>query len=149
VNKIRVIAIGVITNPDRSSLLVFEGVDRVTGQRYCRPLGGGVEFGELGRATLKREMREELSAEITNECYLGTLENLFSVNGERGHEIVLIYRADLLDAALYSQKYMEAVEDDGSRHPVIWATLKDIRAGQIRLVPGGLLEFLDEHHVFA
>ena len=118
-NRIRVIAIGVIMNPDRPGLLVFEGIDSVTGRRYCRPLGGGVEFGELGCDTLRREMHEELGVEITGVRYLGTLENLFSVNGKSGHEIVLVYQAELRDAALYAQEHFEGVEDDGSRHPYI------------------------------
>ena len=146
-SKIRVIAIGIILNPIRSGLLAFEGIDSETGQQYCRPLGGGVEFGELGRETLTREMREELGVEITGERYLGTLENLFSVNGKMGHEIVLVYEARLADDALYAQEHLEAVEDDGSRHPVFWAAPADLRSGHPRLVPEGLLEFLDERHV--
>ncbi len=148
-SRIRVIAIGILTNPRRPGLLVFEGLDSATGQRYCRPLGGGVEFGETGRAALTREMREELGVEITDARYLGMLENIFSVNGARGHEIVLVYATGLQDAALYAQEHFEGVEDDGSRHPVYWAAPDDIRAGRIRLVPDELLALLDAHHVFA
>lgn len=42
-----------------------------------RPPGGTIEFGERGAATVVRELREELGADVVEPRYLGTLENIF------------------------------------------------------------------------
>jgi len=62
---------------------------------YYRPLGG-IEFGETSRDAIIREIREELSAEIEDVRWLGTLENIFTLDGEPGHEIVMVCHADFI-----------------------------------------------------
>jgi len=138
---IRVITLAIIRRED--SLLVFEGIDHARRRKFYRPLGGGVEFGERGSEALAREIREELGAEIATVRYLGALENLFSLDGRRGHEIVLLFEATFADGGLYDMDEMEAMEDDGSRHRVMWVALEECRAGRIRLVPEDLLAFLE------
>ncbi|HUP26872.1 MAG TPA: NUDIX domain-containing protein, partial [Chloroflexia bacterium] len=91
VPKIRVIAIGIFMQDNR--ILVMEGYDPLKKQLFYRPLGGGIEFGERAQDALRREMLEEAEAEITGLGYMGTVENIFTYNGDMGHEIVLVYRA--------------------------------------------------------
>jgi 8-oxo-dGTP pyrophosphatase MutT (NUDIX family) len=146
-NGIRVVALAIILSGDR--LLVFEGTDRATRRKFYRPLGGGVEFGERGVEALVREIREELGADLGIVRYLGTLENLFRVDGRQGHEIVLLYETTFADAGLYEQEEMEAMEDDGSRHRVTWLALDDCRTGRAWLVPEGLLAFLEAQDAVA
>ena len=145
--EIRVVTLAIIRRG--KSLLVFEGIDHATHRKFYRPLGGGVEFGERGHQALVREIREELGADLNNVRYMGALENLFSVDGRPGHEIVLLHEAQFVDPGLYEMEEMEAMEDDGSRHRVTWLSLEACRARRSWLVPEGLLPFLDAQDAVA
>jgi 8-oxo-dGTP pyrophosphatase MutT (NUDIX family) len=137
---IRPIAICVIRRDDL--LLVFEGHDPVKPETFYRPLGGGIDFGEPGRDAVAREMREELGAEISNVRYLGTLENIFTFEGQPKHEIVLVYQADLVDESFYAPEQRVAHEDDGTPFQVMWKRLADFDRGRLILYPDGLLSLL-------
>jgi len=139
-NYIRVIALAVVQHEGR--LLVFRAFDPVKGSFFYRPLGGGVEYGERGRETVVRELREELGAELRDVRYLGTLENIFTYNGRPHHEIVMLYAAQLVDASLYERTDLESTEADGTRFQCLWAPLADCASGALRLVPESLLDFL-------
>jgi len=76
---IRAIAIGIFRRGDR--ILVGHGHDAVKGERYCRPPGGAIEFGERAAHALRREMLEEVRAEIDEPRLLGVLENTFMLEG--------------------------------------------------------------------
>ncbi len=140
--RIRPIALGIIRRTDQ--ILVFESREPDSGgQIYYRPLGGTIEFGELGDQALIREMREELGAEIENVRYLGLCENLFHApDGRAAHEIVLLYEADLADKTLYEKEEMLSVEDSGETFRVLWKPLATFRRGEAPLYPNGLLELL-------
>ena len=92
---VRPIALCVIRR--HGNLLVFEGYDTVKKDHFYRPLGGTIEFGERSSVTAAREMVEELNTEIRNVRWLGVLENIFTVHGQPGHEIVMLYEADFVD----------------------------------------------------
>jgi ADP-ribose pyrophosphatase YjhB (NUDIX family) len=140
--QIRPLAICVFRNGDR--ILVGEGYDPVKQETFYRPLGGGIEFGEHTEETIQREVREEIDAEVASLRYLFTLENIFTFNGELGHEIVLVYNGRLVDAALYAQETIEGQEFDGFRQSLlkaVWMQIKEFGPGA-PLYPDGLLEFL-------
>jgi 8-oxo-dGTP pyrophosphatase MutT (NUDIX family) len=82
---------------DGDRLLVYEGYDSVKDERFYRPLGGGIEFGELGAEAVAREVREELGATVSDVRFLGVLESVFTYAGEPGHELVLMYEVALAD----------------------------------------------------
>ena len=84
-NRIRPLAICVFRRHDR--ILVAEGYDPVKKQSFYRPLGGGIEFGEYSQQTIRRELLEEIGAEVCKLKYLGTLENVYVFNGTPGHEM--------------------------------------------------------------
>lgn len=137
--RIRPLALAVIRDGGR--LLVFEGRDPIKPETFYRPLGGGIEFGERGADAVARELREEIGAEIANVRYLGTLENLFHHMGEGGHEICLMYEADLVDRSLYGRGAIEGI-DPGEPLLALWKPLTDFGPGKAPLYPDGLLEFL-------
>ena len=88
-------------------------------------------------------MREEIGAEVENVRYLGLSENLFRFpDGERAHEIVLIYEADLTDKALYEKDEMLVVEDTGATFKAFWKPLAFFQRGEAPLYPDGLMELL-------
>src|SRR3972149_1013216 len=120
--KIRAIALCVFLHEGK--LLVGEGYDEVKLQSFGRPLGGTIEFGESSNKTIVREIREELGAEITHLRFLGILENIFTYNGETGHEIVLMYRGDFIDQGYYQRSPIDGIENG---HPIraIWIPLGD------------------------
>jgi ADP-ribose pyrophosphatase YjhB (NUDIX family) len=138
--QIRAKALGVIQHEGR--LLVFEGYDSVKDETYYRPLGGGIEFGETGAQAMARELREEIGAEVTGVRYLGLSENIFTCNGEAGHEIVLLYAAELIDKSLYEQDEFEVVEPSGTTFRALWKPLADFADGHTPLYPDGLFALL-------
>jgi 8-oxo-dGTP pyrophosphatase MutT (NUDIX family) len=137
--KIRPIAICVFQNQEK--ILVFEGYDSVKEEIFYRPLGGSIEFGEYSRETARREIGEEIGAEVSELTYLGTIENIFTYNGEAGHEIVFVYRGEFKDRSLYNSSQITGTED-GDPIKVMWKSLNDFRNGQLPLYPTGLLELL-------
>lgn len=99
--RIRVLALALVMRGEE--LLVFRGNDPATGKVFHRPLGGGVEFGETEAEALRREMLEELGAEIADVRLRGVLENLFTWDARPWHEIVMLFDATLRDPALYAR----------------------------------------------
>ena len=77
---IRTIAICVFRNGDR--ILVAEGVDSIKQEHFYRPLGGMIEFGERSDESIRRELMEEINAEVSDLRYLGLLENIFVYEAE-------------------------------------------------------------------
>jgi 8-oxo-dGTP pyrophosphatase MutT (NUDIX family) len=138
--KIRPLAICVFRKQDR--IFVAEGYDSVKQETFYRPLGGKIEFGELGRETVKREIREEIDEKVRKLRYLGTLENVFTYNGERGHEIIRVYDGKFSEKSVYKRQVVEGHEGD-LIFQVMWKELAYFRAGEAPLYPDGLLELLD------
>jgi len=138
--KVRPIAIGVFQKDNR--ILVSKGFDTVTEQVFYRPLGGRIEFGEYGYQTVIREIKEEIHVEVTNLHYLGTIENIFIYNGEKGHEIILIYDGEFSDPGLYNLVEISGQEDDGTQITAVWKSLLEIKNGEIPLYPTGLMHLL-------
>jgi ADP-ribose pyrophosphatase YjhB (NUDIX family) len=138
-SRIRPLAICVFRHAGR--ILVFEGYDRVKGQLFCRPLGGGIEFGERSADAVAREIREELRAEVTDLRLLGVLENVFTYEGKPGHEVVFVYDARFADTSLYEQEVLIAHEGDDPFRAV-WKSLSEFGSGGPPLYPDGLLELL-------
>ena len=138
--RIRPLAICVFLR--EGSILVFEGYDPVKRQVFYRPLGGGIEFGEHSRDAVVREIREELGREITNLRSLGILENIFTYNGQTGHEIVVVYDGAFVDRSIYEQAQLTAWEDNGESFTAMWKPLQGFMSGQAPLYPDGLLNLL-------
>jgi 8-oxo-dGTP pyrophosphatase MutT (NUDIX family) len=138
--KIRPIAICVFRNDGK--LLVGEHYDTVKEKTFYRPLGGAIEFGELGRECAAREIREEMGAEVRDVAYLDTIENVFTYDGKPGHEIVLVYEGKLVDSHLYKVESVRC-KNDGEEFIAVWKPIRAFRDGGALLYPEGLLEILD------
>jgi 8-oxo-dGTP pyrophosphatase MutT (NUDIX family) len=139
--RIRPLAICIFSHGGR--ILVSEGFDPLKNEIFYRPLGGRIEFGERAAEALRRELREEIQAEITNLRYLETLENIFVFNGEPGHEIVMVFDATLDDAGLYDQPLFERTDaHSGEQRRVLWKAVDGFGPAGPPLYPDGLLELL-------
>ena len=123
-------------------ILVGPGYDSVKRQTFYGPLGGEVEFGERASEAAIREIREELGVELTELRLLGVLENIFTYEGEPGHEIVFIYDARLTDPALYEREELVGEESNGQRFVARWMPLETFAPGGPPLYPHGLYELL-------
>lgn len=147
-NVVRPIAICIFSHNGR--ILAAEYSDPVKRQPFYRPLGGTIEFGEYSAATIAREMAEELGVAVSDLRYLGTLENVFTYNGQTGHEIVMVYDGAFIDRTLYEQPVLDGVEDSGGTIRAVWVRLADCRApGAPPLYPTGLLELLEASRISA
>ena len=62
---------------------------------YAYLPGGHIEFGEMGREALVREMKEETGLDATAGDLLGVVESSFVQKGEKHCEINLIYRMEV------------------------------------------------------
>jgi len=138
--RIRPIALCVFLNNNR--ILVSDGYDEIKGDTFYRPLGGGIEFGETAEETVRRELMEEIHVEVSELRYLGTLENIFTFNGETGHEIVMIFDGVLIRPRLYEQAVIEGKEANGEVIRAMWKRLDEFGERKSILYPPGLLEML-------
>ena len=138
--KIRVIAICLFTRAGK--ILVLEGHDPIKGQTFYRPLGGGIEFGELAQQTVVRELQEEIGAAVKDVHYLFTLENIFVYRGDPHHEVVFVYDGVFADETIYARTEIVGMEDNGEPLKAVWKQLSEFGAGGAILYPHGLLEKL-------
>lgn len=139
---IRPLVICLFSNND--SILVAEGYNSVSKEYYYRPIGGGIEYGELISDAFIREIQEEIKARITNLKNLGTIENIFTYNGELGHEVVMFYDATFIDTSLYETSSFDGVEDDGTIFKLFWKPVSEFKNGKLRLVPENLLGLIQK-----
>lgn len=126
-STIRVKAMLVAPNPDRTAHAVsLNPPTEEHPEGYHRLVGGGVELGETHREAIVREVQEELGATIHDLELLTTVENIFRIDGELGHEVVFLYsgRLDPLPAATGAT----LTESDGSVVPMVWRPYDDADA---------------------
>lgn len=107
--KIRPIVLGLARRGN--DILVEEDYDIINDQYFYRFLGGGIEFREESEEALVREFKEELNADIDVNKYLCTLENIYTFEKRKGHEIVIVYEIDL-PKDFYEKDVMERSEDN-------------------------------------
>lgn len=112
--------------------------DNKSGENYYRPLGGGMEFQELSEDTIKREIQEELGAEIEDVEFVEVLENIFEYKGEPAHQIIFIYSANFVDETIYQTNPIPFLEADLSEHQAEWVDWEDIQEKELWLVPKGI-----------
>jgi ADP-ribose pyrophosphatase YjhB (NUDIX family) len=103
---------------------VGAGHDASKGETFYGPPGGGIEFGERAVDAVRRELREELAADVRDVTLVGVLENIFTYEDQPGHEIVFVFEARLVDASLYEREEIAGVEGD-QPFVVRWIPLPD------------------------
>lgn len=141
--RIRPLALCIFRRGEK--IFVAEGYDSSKNQTFYRPIGGGIEFGELAAATVKREVMEEIEAEVADLVYLGTLENIFTYEDQTGHEICMIFDGRFVDKSRNADGYSVIGQDDGDiLFTAMWKPLSFFREGRAPLYPDGLLELLEK-----
>ena len=138
--RIRAIVICVFRNGNR--ILVGDGYDPTKQEVFYRPPGGEINFGEPSEVALRREIKEELGVELRHPTLLGVLENLFTFDGEPGHEIVFVYDAELADRQLYETERFTGKESNGVIFNALWLDIDSIGPDSPPVYPAGLIELL-------
>lgn len=122
-------------------ILVAREEDPERGTDIWFPPGGGMDFGETAEEALRREVREELGAEIQNLRLLGVIEPRFQYAGEQHHHLVMIYEGMFSDPAMYDREDLVITEPTVSL-PAEWRPLDDFAEGGRLLMPLGLYDLL-------
>ena len=138
-SHIRPVALAVIRDGPRLLVRRYTAPD---GDHYYRPLGGRVEFGERAAQAVRREIMEEIDAEIEQVRHLTTIENIFERDGERAHQIEFLFEAQLVDRSLYGAELIHGIESSGKRIEAVWIDLSEPLDGP--LYPGCLRELLSK-----
>lgn len=136
---IRPVAVCIIKDKDR--LLVSVSRDSVKKETFCRLLGGGIEFGETGEQALRREFREELGTDLENVKYLTSMENIFTYEGKTGHEIDLLFEADLTNKDLYEKDNIQIL-DNNEGGAATWQKISDFKENKLILYPAISLQYI-------
>ena len=134
--EIRPIALGLAIKDGK--ILVSEGYDKIKDQTFYRCLGGGIEFLEKSDEALKREFMEEIGADIIVKDFLGLSENIFTFEGKKAHELILIYSIDL-KACDYKEEYKII---DEHNHTAKWIDINKFKSGEAILYPEEIIKYL-------
>jgi len=126
--------------PNGREVLASAGFDKNKNEHFYRLIGGGIEFGETSASAVIREFMEELKAEVTIEKFHGWLENIFTYNGQQGHQLMAIYDVRFRDKT-FEQQDVFHVEEAYGRFEARWVNMNDVKAGRTRLYPAGMDKF--------
>ena len=137
---LRVIALALLLYRDH--LLCAEGFDAVKQQRFYRPLGGGVEFGETTAAAVIRELREETGMAVEVRANLGAVENLYTYQGAPGHEVVFELVCRIAPGSEPPGLGPLTCHEESAPFTARWLPLAEVLAGTHRVYPEGLPERL-------
>jgi len=134
-NHIRPLALAVIKKNNK--ILVQLGYDNKKNEKFYRLPGGGIKFGETGASAIKREIKEEFSSGIDNIKFFGILENIFIYNGKKGHEVVMIYKADLIRKSLYNKIIIQILDNKNVK--AVWEDIEILKKSNF--YPNGIKDY--------
>lgn len=140
--RIRPLALALIRN-SKGQFLFHKGHDRVKGENFYRPLGGGIEFSESGQVAIEREIMEELNQEVVVSGLTACFENVFTFEGQKGHEIVMLFSADFKNKTAYEPVELEIFESGVAIAKAVWRSVAEIKTEGAQLYPTGLEEVLN------
>lgn len=106
--RIRPVAMGAIRRDDE--LFVTREEDPVTGDPFYRLPGGGIHFGELAADAAVRELEEEFDLTLCDPVHVGTLEDVFTFDGETRHEHWWIFQGTFEESWPYEREAVEGYE---------------------------------------
>lgn len=121
-------------------MLVQRGTDPLTGERFHRLVGGGIEFGETAEQALVREWREELGVRLRDVELLGWLENVFTFGDQPGHELVAVHAGRVEEPRLLRRDEHPIAGTDSTAH---WVPVGELLHGSAPLYPDGVAGLLE------
>jgi 8-oxo-dGTP pyrophosphatase MutT (NUDIX family) len=142
--KIRPLALGILRNQE-GRFLFHQARDQKKNEVFYRPLGGGIEFGELGKVAIAREFEEEIGLKVEVRTLLETFENIFEFEGRAGHEIVLLYDVIPQDSSVLQIDRFSIIENGREVGIAVWRTPDEIQAEGAMLYPLGIEQYLSRY----
>lgn len=139
--KIRPLALALIRN-SKGQFLFHKGYDKIKNENFYRPLGGGIEFSESGQAALEREIMEELGQEVKVSSLTAAFENIFTFEGNPGHEIIMLFSAEFKNPNAYQLPEMDIYESGVAISRAVWRSAAEIKDQRANIYPNGLERFL-------
>lgn len=93
---------------------------------------------------MMKKRSSQSNKNIIVQDYLGTIENLFQFENEKGHEIIFVYKATFAD--LKDFYFKEIIVNDKGRNSsvAVWRSIEEIKAEKSKLYPDGLEELLEK-----
>jgi ADP-ribose pyrophosphatase YjhB (NUDIX family) len=140
-SSVRVKAMTYLPNAAGTHHAVLKGVDPSDGHTFHRLLGGSVELGERSAEAVVREIAEELRATLLEPRLLGVLENVFTYDGEIGHEVVFVYAGRLAEGDVVPPEG-GWYDDVGTPMWVEWRRCGEDDADALPLYPDGVGELM-------
>lgn len=135
--EIRPIVLGMVKRNNK--ILVGKGYDKVKSEVFYRSIGGGIEFLENSKETLKREFKEELNIDITVGEFLGISENIFMYNGKNAHELILFYNVTIKESD-YKESYH--IIDDNCQTDAMWIDIDRFKSKELKIYPEQVFKYL-------
>jgi len=124
-------------------ILVYEKVDKKTGQAFLRPIGGKIEFGERSSEAIQREVYEETGQKIKELKLLGVLENIFTQAGDLHHEVDFVYDAKFANEDIYNLERIEVREGE-NLYFASWKSVNELQKSDPPFVPPDILKLLNQ-----
>jgi len=140
--RLRVIAIAAIVQHDH--VLLAEGHDSVKDETFYRALGGEVAFGETASEAVIRELDEETGRPIEVVASLGVVENIFTLEGQPGHEVVFEFVARFTDEDGPDPLATIEADEGGYKFVARWLPLAEVLGRTHRVYPDNISERLAE-----
>jgi ADP-ribose pyrophosphatase YjhB (NUDIX family) len=129
---IKVKALCIISRNGNEILAGAGGRDDVKNESFGRLIGGGVEFGETSEIAVRREFKEELNAELENLKLFDVVENIFTFNGEQGHQVMFVYTGEFVDKSLYQKERIKIID---AHNDAVWYPIEDLILGKSKIYP--------------
>ena len=135
--EIRPIVLGIARKENK--ILVGEGYDKIKGETFYRCLGGEIEFLETSEYALKREYKEELGIDIEVKDFCAFAENIFTYQGKKAHELVLMYNIKIKEEDV-KEKYH--VIDDNCDSYAYWVDIEEFKNKSKIIYPEIIIDYL-------
>ncbi len=134
----RPIALALIRNDGK--ILMQKGSSIEGENIFYRPIGGGIEFGEMSEIAIRREINEELGATVVHSRLLTVIENIFEYNNAMIHEIVFLYDVTILEKEINHKEQITIIGKQDSYAE--WISISGIKQRKVKVFPAEVTSFI-------
>lgn len=70
------------------------------------------------------------------------MENIYTLEGKQGHEIIQVYECDFVNSKFYQLDELTFFELDNSQQKALWIDIASVKSGKLRLVAEQFCDYL-------